>query len=235
MFFDACRQPGGGEQKHKRDIKTANPNLRQTVLIEAMILAMPSCNTRRRQRVKQQSKGYKVRVPASFLVTSLLVSCFLAFCGGRAARYFLSEHYPSQSKTFHSPLHKTEKEPKTQSYLFGGSFGAAWNASTSCCLHKRDVTTLLAEENADLLDTDHNHIGSNANVQELVTEHLMVDIKNVDGSFLNSERRLANAMLEVVSEAHLTLRSYLLPRPCTFRCKLRGSIEAESYCSSHVA
>jgi S-adenosylmethionine/arginine decarboxylase-like enzyme len=36
----------------------------------------------------------------------------------------------------------------------------------------------------------------------------MVDIKRVDGAFLNSESRLANAMLEVVNEAELTLLSY---------------------------
>lgn len=39
-------------------------------------------------------------------------------------------------------------------------------------------------------------------------EHLMVDIKNVDGAFLNSEHRLAMAMIAVVDAAHLTLLSY---------------------------
>ena len=36
----------------------------------------------------------------------------------------------------------------------------------------------------------------------------MVDIKNVDSSFLNSEYLLAHAMLELVKEANLTLLSY---------------------------
>ena len=39
-------------------------------------------------------------------------------------------------------------------------------------------------------------------------EHLMVDIKRVDGAFLNSEHRLATAMIAVVNAANLTLLSY---------------------------
>jgi S-adenosylmethionine/arginine decarboxylase-like enzyme len=41
-----------------------------------------------------------------------------------------------------------------------------------------------------------------------VAAQLMVDIKHVDGEFLNSENRLANAMLQVAIEAELTLLSY---------------------------
>jgi len=39
-------------------------------------------------------------------------------------------------------------------------------------------------------------------------EHLMVDMKNVDGAFLNSEHRLARAMIDVIDAANLTLLSY---------------------------
>ena len=39
-------------------------------------------------------------------------------------------------------------------------------------------------------------------------EHLMLDIKNVDGAFLNSEQLLSLAMLDVVNEAELTLLSF---------------------------
>jgi len=39
-------------------------------------------------------------------------------------------------------------------------------------------------------------------------QHLLVDIKNVNAEFLNSEERLAKAMVQVVSEAKLTLLSY---------------------------
>lgn len=39
-------------------------------------------------------------------------------------------------------------------------------------------------------------------------QHLLVDIKNVNAAFLNSEERLAHAMVQVVTEAKLTLLSY---------------------------
>lgn len=41
-----------------------------------------------------------------------------------------------------------------------------------------------------------------------VGQHLLMDIRNVDASFLASEERLANAMLDVVGECGLTLLSY---------------------------
>jgi S-adenosylmethionine decarboxylase proenzyme len=39
-------------------------------------------------------------------------------------------------------------------------------------------------------------------------QHLLVDIKNVDGNFLDSEFRLAQAMIDVVNDSKLTLLSY---------------------------
>ena len=39
-------------------------------------------------------------------------------------------------------------------------------------------------------------------------QHLLLDIENVDGYFLNSEERLTHAMLELVGECGLTLLSY---------------------------
>jgi S-adenosylmethionine decarboxylase proenzyme len=39
-------------------------------------------------------------------------------------------------------------------------------------------------------------------------QHLLVDIKDVDSNFLNSEERLATAMIELINESKLTLLSY---------------------------
>jgi S-adenosylmethionine decarboxylase proenzyme len=39
-------------------------------------------------------------------------------------------------------------------------------------------------------------------------QHLLVDIKNVDASFLNSEEQLATAMISLISQSELTLLSY---------------------------
>ena len=39
-------------------------------------------------------------------------------------------------------------------------------------------------------------------------QHLLADIKHVDPDFLNSEERLAAAMIEMVNKSKLTLLSY---------------------------
>ncbi|EED92531.1 predicted protein, partial [Thalassiosira pseudonana CCMP1335] len=39
-------------------------------------------------------------------------------------------------------------------------------------------------------------------------QHLLVDIKDVDAQFLNSEERLATAMISLINESKLTLLSY---------------------------
>ena len=39
-------------------------------------------------------------------------------------------------------------------------------------------------------------------------QHLLVDLMNVEADFLNSEQRLANAMVECIKTAGLTLLSY---------------------------
>lgn len=39
-------------------------------------------------------------------------------------------------------------------------------------------------------------------------QHLLIDIENVDSTFLNSEEKLANAMLDMVNQCGLTLLSY---------------------------
>ena len=39
-------------------------------------------------------------------------------------------------------------------------------------------------------------------------QHLLIDIKNVNSNFLNSEQQLAEAMVQLVNESKLTLLSY---------------------------
>ena len=68
--------------------------------------------------------------------------------------------------------------------------------------NERNDTTLVSDESGG--------IDGNAEEQrpEPTGEHLMVDIKNVDGAFLNSEPRLARAIIDLVKEADLLLLSY---------------------------
>ena len=62
------------------------------------------------------------------------------------------------------------------------------------------------EEEEEMFENDDNN--DNAEQHLPAGQHLLVDLKGVDSSFLNSEQRLAYAMIEVVNEASLTLLSY---------------------------
>ena len=41
-----------------------------------------------------------------------------------------------------------------------------------------------------------------------IGQHLLIDIKDVDSTFLNSEERLATAIIDLINESQLTLLSY---------------------------
>lgn len=56
------------------------------------------------------------------------------------------------------------------------------------------------EEDEDSEDDDEEHLPAG--------QHLLVDVINVDKDFLNSEVRLAHAMMQVVNQSKLTLLSY---------------------------
>ncbi|KAL7450189.1 hypothetical protein ACHAWC_002150, partial [Mediolabrus comicus] len=60
-------------------------------------------------------------------------------------------------------------------------------------------------------DDDEDEIDNNSDSDDLhlpAGQHLLVDIKNVDSSFLNSEKKLATAMVDLITESKLTLLSY---------------------------
>jgi S-adenosylmethionine decarboxylase proenzyme len=73
-------------------------------------------------------------------------------------------------------------------------------------------TTTLSTGNQTTAANSSNHNNNkNGGEQEVhapAGQHLLIDIKWVDGTFLNSEERLARAMIDVVEISGLTLLSY---------------------------
>ena len=63
----------------------------------------------------------------------------------------------------------------------------------------------IGEKGEESIDNPHN---SDFDGHLPAGQHLLVDIKNVDSEFLNSEHRLAAAMVELITESQLTLLSY---------------------------
>jgi len=64
------------------------------------------------------------------------------------------------------------------------------------------------EEEEEEHTNDYSHNSDADGLHLPAGQHLLVDIKNVDSSFLNSEHRLATAMVELITASKLTLLSY---------------------------
>jgi len=170
------------------------------------------------------SRPYKVLVSMKFVVMSLLASMLLAFAVGKAARHVLlggprnhSHLVRSDDYAFPSLTIKEGKMlPKTR--YTSKNFDTSMSASSSSWLNTdRDANHRVVgdarechakengnehcskEEEEEEEDDDDEHPSG---------EHLMVDIKHVSMAFLNSEQRLAQAMVDLVQEADLTLLSY---------------------------
>lgn len=155
---------------------------------------------------------HHVKVSVWFVMSSFAVACLFAVGVGRTARMHLmlvaisgNLYEPQCGAKPSDPLPSLiVKDPdlipntRYSSKYFDSSMSAASSAwlTASRAETKDDATLILHDTNT-----------STENAQPSA-EHLMVDIKNVDSAFLNSEGRLANAIVQVMNEAHLTLLSY---------------------------
>lgn len=80
---------------------------------------------------------------------------------------------------------------------------ATCGAGDACSRGKEGLSSSSSSSPADdstIAGDDEEHLPAG--------QHLLIDIKNVDGSFLNDESRLAQAMIDVVNDSQLTLLSY---------------------------
>ena len=127
------------------------------------------------------------------------------------------------------------------------SFGTGSRVSSS---QSRWIVTEAGKENCvDLpesecpasssFDTVDNNSSSSSSTDDAIAihlpagQHILLDIENVDGNFLNSEERLAHAMLELVSECGLTLLSYHCHKMVPMGVSCAGVL-LESHVSFHT-
>jgi len=64
------------------------------------------------------------------------------------------------------------------------------------------------DDDGDAANSDYSHNSDSDGLHLPAGQHLLVDIKDVDSEFLNSEELLATAMVELIKESKLTLLSY---------------------------
>lgn len=72
----------------------------------------------------------------------------------------------------------------------------------------KDFVVIVEEEDDELVINDYSHNDDSDELHLPAGQHLLVDIKDVDSEFLNSEVRLASAMVNLIKESKLTLLSY---------------------------
>lgn len=126
-----------------------------------------------------------------------------------------------QRRTLPSPVLQDGKEMPRTIYT-AKNFDTASSTASSLLIEKRKVQTAALEDTAwksctaeggscsrgkevssetePQMDDDEEHLPAG--------QHLLIDIKNIDSEFLNSEARLAQAMVDVVNDSKLTLLSY---------------------------
>jgi len=123
---------------------------------------------------------------------------------------YTSRHWKSESSASRASLYlKSEDDDDDEhhdSKHDSNTCNESYDGETQCnFLGSEAEDTDETNADGDLSDADGDH----GDDQHLPTgQHLFVDIKNVDQEFLNSEVRLAKAMVAVASQSKLTLLSY---------------------------
>ena len=179
-------------------------------------------------------RPYTVELNKKRLVLTLVISAALAFLAGRAAtdlnasRAHINpisavitptEEHPSLS------LHEG-KEPPLHRYSgvefnVSSSNGDVVNSHLPSALSDAEMVCTLSADGKKQCVIDNTNESDEESSEDLEKEedghedehlpagqHLLIDIKNVDGDFLNSDIRLAQAMVDVVNLSKLTLLSY---------------------------
>ena len=175
-----------------------------------------------KSHVSQGTSGrsYLVRIPPHFILLTLVIVCGVAFSVGTISRVVLLSSmgihpsaYPSNTPAsiqsdvenlkhyLPVPVRINDKELPPTTYSSTQVLPQV-GATTSHSVHM-DRKVKLYYENNITNDGDTNqeqHLPSG--------QHLLVDLKNVDPTFLNSEQQLAEAMVELAIISKVNLLSY---------------------------
>lgn len=171
----------------------------------------------------QHNDSYQIRVTAKFITLSVLSSILLAFVVGRASRRFLLEGTRNeilmarrQSTLWPGIAFDSSRLPSLVArdgeivpagrYTSMNFEPSRSSPSSSFLTNKR---VCAKSDNGSETCSIQESAENDAHVPESPgAEHLMVDIGNLEAEFLNSEQRLATAMITSIQEAGLTLLSY---------------------------
>jgi hypothetical protein len=175
---------------------------------------------------------YKVSVSKRFIVLTFLPCILLSFGVGRFARFYLIDRpfqdvvlklqqsllesntlQVQQELNLPSPkLQNGKIAPKTEYTSKNFDTAKASTINSRWILTEAGIKECEGEDAQDcpapVMDKDGDGDEETEELHLPAGQHLLLDYENIDPEFLNSEERLANAMLELVNTCGLTLLSY---------------------------
>lgn len=177
---------------------------------------------------EETKRPYEVLVSASFLVCSGVICIVVAFGLGLGSHYLVVNKMVLNGVVILNPNQQVDliglpkmyfaehkSAPKTI-YTSKTFTDESIHASSSTVLAEKRMTAETSDDVCRMLFPDESKCSSmeilqnesNDEVHEPAGQHLLVDMQHLDESFLNSETRIAQAMVEIVSVSGLTMLSY---------------------------
>lgn len=174
------------------------------------------------EKAKVDDQPFVVRLSAWFVLVCFLCASTLAFAVGRlAVTLFLHKHpigavlYADGTVKALPPPLFSEKKPIPHTVYSSKHFATPGVATSDNLLARRpginDPSELGQLQQKDVYmdgNTPESLDGDDEEVHEPAGQHLLIDIRNVDGVFLNSDDRLARAMVDLIEMSGLTMLSY---------------------------
>lgn len=175
------------------------------------------CSKRKTEKVlemEETTNDHEVRLSVRFTLCSFITLMAIGFASGRSYssvfwnKPTVDHAYSAKSNNYELPLptfpqHKSVPRVFYTEGHYVSSYGEEVTKSAILELQKLDEWTDVEHVSSD--DDEHEDDGE---IHEPAGQHLLIDIENVDSKFLDSEERLAEAMLKIVEVSGLTLLSY---------------------------
>ena len=191
--------------------------LQDTLAKQGLLPSLPSiaAEKRKEETVKAlpqpKTKGNK-EVPHASYTTKVMDTAASASARSMLLEIDKSRANPSNVKQLNQKVKTLNRANFSECYKSEDDASEEIDVAGHCQVSSLTAARYDGEDDPDASEGDEElHLPAG--------QHLLVDIKNVDGEFLNDESRLAQAMIDVVWESDLTLLSYhchtLLPMGVT--------------------
>jgi S-adenosylmethionine decarboxylase proenzyme len=166
----------------------------------------------------RSNRPYAVDLPIGFLLSALLCVGVVAFTIGRLSASFavLSMSWgivgtEGDHRALPPPLYSSQKKIPLTVYSSKHYDSGSISTSDTLLARRAHFGESFPPESFKAVEMDGTMMASENKTEELHEpsgHHLLVDIKSVNGKFLNSEEKLAQAMIDLVELSGLTMLSY---------------------------